>query len=84
MPPARTPPGSTVFQKTEIRVSYSEVPCGAVLLDRNSPQIWQQTPLLGENTEEHLALKSTRGIWSEKECNKTHLRKAKFYFTQRI
>lgn len=52
------PPRHDCISKTEIWVSFSEVPCGAVLLDRNRPQIWQEQLLLSENTEEHLPIKA--------------------------
>lgn len=52
------PPRHDCISKTEIWVSFPEVPCGAVLLDRNRPQIWQEQLLLSENTEEHLPIKA--------------------------
>lgn len=53
-----TPSSHDCISKTEIRVSFSEVPCGAVLLDHNRPQIWQQQLFLTETTEEHLPIKA--------------------------
>lgn len=60
--------GPTPFQKTGFWVSFSDVPCSAVLLDRTGPRIWrQQLPCWHRITSTH----SRRGIWSEVECNKT-------------
>lgn len=60
--------GPTPFQKTGIWVSFSDVSCSAVLLDRTGPGIWrQQLPCWHRITSTH----SRRGIWSEVECNKT-------------
>lgn len=47
------------ISKAEIWVSFSEVPCGAVLSGHNRPQIWQQPRFfLSENTEEHPPIKA--------------------------
>lgn len=73
------PPRHDCISKTEMWVSFSEVPCGAVLLDHNRPQIWQQQPLLAENTEERLPIKAQEDFGWSRNAIKMY-KKAKFDF----
>lgn len=60
-----SPPRHGSISEAGIWTSFSEVPRGAVLWDRNRPQIWQRWLFLTENTEEHLPIKAHEefGSW---------------------
>lgn len=60
-----SPPGHGSISEAGIWTSFSEVPRGAVLWDRNRPQIWQRWLFLTGNTEEHLPIKAHKefGLW---------------------